>query len=340
MRSFASDNNAGVDEKIFKAIEDANKDDYIAYGDDIHTEKATRKFKELFGKDCTPFFVMTGTAANVLGISSAVQSFNSILASEFAHINVDECGALEKFIGAKIIPIPTKNGKIEPAQLEKHLHTLGDEHHSQPRLISITQPTELGTIYTVQEIKELSEFAHKHNFFLHMDGARIANAAVALNKSFKEFTVDSGVDILSFGGTKNGMMIGEAVLFFNKDLANSFKFIRKQGMQLLSKMRYISAQFVAYLDEKVWQKNAENANKMAKILEKEAKNIGLSPIYPVESNALFVKLPKNKIEKIQKERFFYVWDPEEGVVRWMCSFKTTEQDIKDFIKKVKEILDE
>jgi len=246
-RGFASDNNSGVHPEILKAIIEANEGHTVAYGDDIYTERAKQKFYEHFGNDIDIYFVFIGTAANVLGLNAATRSWNAIICAETAHINVDECGAPEKFNGFKLLSIETPNGKLTVDLIKKHMHGFGFEHHSQPKVISITQATEMGTVYTKEEIMALADFAHKNNMYLHMDGARIANAAVTLNMQFKEFTKDAGVDILSFGGTKNGMMYGEAILFLNKQLGEDFKYVRKQAMQLASKMRFISAQFERYL---------------------------------------------------------------------------------------------
>ena len=336
---FASDNNSGVHPRILRAISRANIGHTIGYGDDEYTERAIKKFKQIFGHDIEVYFVFTGTAANTLGLKAATQSFNSIICAETSHINVDECGAPEKFTGCKLIPIPTENGKITPADIKKHLIGFGFEHHSQPKVISITQSTELGTIYTIEEIKEISELAHKHDMFVHMDGARISNAVVALKTDFRDFTGNAGIDILSFGGTKNGMMFGEAIVFFNKNLAKNFKYYRKQGMQLFSKMRFIAAQFEELLSDNLWRKNAEHSNEMAKILASEVKKIPEIKItQPVESNAVFAIIPRESIPLLQKEYFFYVWNEKKSEVRWMTTFDTTEEDINDFVKKLKKII--
>ena len=240
LRGFASDNNAGVHSDILKAMLSANVGHTIAYGDDQYTHAAVDMFKEHFGRDIAVYFVYNGTAANVLSLTSSTHSFNSIICAETAHINVDECAAPEKFSGCKLLSIPTRNGKITPGDIKKHLHGFGFEHHAQPKAISITQPTELGTLYTPEEIKGVTDLAKEYGLIVHMDGARIANAAAALDLDLKAITRDVGVDLLSFGGTKNGMMFGEAVLFFNEKLADNFKYIRKQGMQLNSKMRFIA----------------------------------------------------------------------------------------------------
>lgn len=332
-RGFASDNNAGVHPEILKAIEDVNHGHSIAYGDDQYTDKATKKIKEIFGKECEVFFVFIGTAANVLGLDAVTQPYNSIICAETAHIHVDECGAPEKFTGCKLLPVETSDGKLTVEGIRKHMHGFGFEHHSQPKVISLTQASEMGTVYTVEEIRRITEYAHSSGLLVHMDGARISNAAVSLGKRFKEFTVDAGVDVLSFGGTKNGMMYGEAVIFFNKDLASDFKYRRKQGMQLASKMRYISAQFSAFLSNDLWRRNAEHANRMARLLEQEVSKIeGITITQKVEANGVFAIIPKELIPILQKEFFFYIWNEERSEVRWMTSFDTTEEDILGFVE--------
>ena len=338
-KSFASDNYSGAHPEILKAIQQANIGHAGAYGNDECTKRAVEKFKEHFGRNINVFFVYNGTGANVLGLKTVTESFNSIICAETAHLNADECGAPEKFTGCKLITVPTADGKISPEQIKKHLHGFGDQHHAQPEVISITQPTELGTVYSVKEIKELADLAHKNNLLLHVDGARLANAAAALNKTLKQTTADVGIDVLSFGGTKNGMMFGEAVVFFNKNLSKNFTFIRKQGMQLASKMRFISAQFEAMLSNDLWLKSAMHSNRMAKLLAQEVMKIPQIKItQKVEANGIFAMVPKKYIPILQKEYFFYVWDEETGEVRWMCSFDTTEEDIDRFVELLKKVL--
>jgi threonine aldolase len=338
-RSFASDNNAGVHNEVIEAIKKVNQGHVIAYGDDLYTESAKKKFKSFFGDDIEVFFVFNGTAANVLGLTSATRSFNSIIAAETAHINSDECGAPEKFTGCKIITLPTTDGKLTTDLISKHMHGFGFEHHSQPKVISITQATEMGTVYTVAEIKTISEYAHSKGLILHMDGARLANAAVSMGVNFREMTAGSGVDVLSFGGTKNGLMFGEAIVFFNKSLIENFKYIRKQGMQLASKMRFISAQFEAYLSNDLWKKSALNANQMAQILGSEVAKIPQIKItQKIQANGVFAIVPQQIIPELQKEYFFYMWNDETSEVRWMCSYDTIEEDILQFVAKIKELL--
>ncbi len=273
----------------------------------ITTHNWPEKFREVFGYQASVNFVLLGTAANVLGIKALINSFHSIICAETAHIHVDECGAPEKFTGCKIIPIVTDNGKITPEAINKHLHWFGFEHHSQPKVISISQPTELGTVYTAQEIKELADLAHNHGMYLHVDGARIANAAASLEISFKEMITDTGVDVLSFGGTKNGFLYGEAIVFLKNGLDTDFMYYRKQGMQSASKMRYITAQFLAYFHHNLWLQNASNANRIAQLLASEVSKINEIKItQEVKSNGVFAIVPKNIIEPLQQEYFFYV----------------------------------
>jgi threonine aldolase len=332
-RGFASDNNAGISPEVIRKIEEVNKGHVVGYGDDPYTARAVDLFKEHFGHSAIPYFVFTGTAANVLSITAGGSPFKSVFCAETAHIQVDECGAPERFAGCKLIPIPTQDGKITPAMLEQHMVGFGFEHHAQPGIISISQSTEMGTVYQIAEIEKLADFAHKYGLILHVDGARLANAAVSLDLSLKEMTDDAGVDIVSFGGTKNGLMAAESVIFFREDLTSEFKYIRKQGMQLASKMRFIAAQFIAYLEDDLWQKNADHANRMAQKLYLAAKDIPQVKItQKVEANGLFAIIPKSIIPKLQKEFFFYVWNEERGEVRWMTSFDTTEEDIENFVK--------
>lgn len=338
-RGFASDNNSGVHPKILKALSEVNVGHTIAYGDDPVTQKAVERFKQIFGDGIEVFFVFIGSAANVLGLKALTQPHNAIICAETAHINVDECGAPERFTGCKLLTVATSDGKLTIEGIQKHMHGFGFQHHSQPRVISISQVSELGTVYTVDEIRKLADFAHSHNMYLHMDGARLANAAVSLGKGFKEFTRDAGVDVLSFGGTKNGMMYGEAIIFFNPGLAQEFMYTRKQGLQLASKMRYISAQFLAYLEDGQWNSTAQHANSMAQLLANRVRDIqGVTITQPVHANAVFAIIPKAIIPELQKEYFFYVWDEERSEVRWMTSWDTTPEDIERFANLLQNLM--
>ena len=338
-RGFASDNNSGVHPNILASLTNVNSGHTVAYGDDHYTEEAVKLFRNEFGEHAEVFFVFIGSAANVLGIKAATQPYHAVICPDTAHINVDECGAPERFSGCKLLTVPCPNGKLTIDLVKKHMHGFGFQHHSQPKLISISQATELGTLYTVDEIKALANFAHDNNMYLHLDGARIANAAAAMGLNFKDFTTDAGVDILSFGGTKNGMMYGEAVVFLKPELAEDFMYTRKQGLQLASKMRYISAQFTTYLTDYQWRTTAEHANNMAKLLAKEICSIPEIEItQPVEVNGVFAVVPPHIIEKLQDEYFFYMWDEEQSEVRWMTSWDTTEDDIHNFVSTIKSLL--
>lgn len=338
MKMFMSDNNSGVHPKVMEAMLNVNSGHDYSYGNDNTTKEAINKIKEQLGADVDVYFVTTGTAANVIGLSGLLMPYEAVVCANTAHINVDECGALEKFSGAKILQIPTENGKICGEGVKSFLHSLGDEHQSQPRIISISQTTETGTLYSIEEIKELTEFAHENNMLLHIDGARIANAVVALDTTFKEMITDTGVDLLSFGGTKNGMMIGEAIVSLNKDLSKAFKFYRKQGMQLLSKMRFVSAQFVAYLSGDLWRENALNANNMGKYFASSLSGIsGITLKSEPETNMIFAYMEKDLIKSLQKKFDFYVIDEETNLVRLVTSFDTNKEDIDKFIKFAKEI---
>ena len=338
-RSFASDNNAGVHPEIVEAIRAVNEGHVVAYGDDEITARAVKLFKKHFGKDIEVFFVFGGTGANVLGLKAITQTFNAVICAETAHVNVDECGAPEKFTSCKLISLPTPDGKLRLEQLEPLVHVFGNEHHVQPRVVSISQATEMGTVYQKDELKAIAKFAHANNMLLHVDGARLANAAASLNVSLKSITSDAGVDVLSFGGTKNGMIYGEAVVFFDPKLARDFKYIRKQGMHLPSKMRFISAQFETLLSGDLWHRSAAHANRMARLLGSELEKV--SPItltQKVEANGVFAVLPKQFIPLLQKKYFFYVWNEAISEVRLMCSFDTTEADIHDFVEWVRRVV--
>ena len=338
-RSFASDNNAGVHPEVLQAIAAANQGHAVGYGDDRCTDAAVRKFKQHFGADVEVFIVFNGTAANCLSLKALTNTYHAVICAEAAHIYTDECGAPEKFTGCKLIPLPTREGKLTVETVKQAYHGIGDQHHVQPRVISITQATEVGTVYKPSEIRALARFAHEHDMFLHVDGARIANAAASLGQTLRQATRDLGVDVLSFGGTKNGALGAEAVVFFDKALGHDFLYLRKQGMQLASKMRFISAQFDALLTDDLWRKSAEHANRMARRLQKKLSAIPeVKVVYKVEANGVFVKIPRKAIARLQKRYFFYVWNEEQSVVRWMCSFDTTEQDVKQFAKFVAETL--
>lgn len=330
-RGFASDNNAGIHPLVLDEMARVNTGHTIGYGNDIYTRQAEEIFRQHFGSDCEVFFVFNGTGANVLGITAVTRPWNSVITAFTAHIEQDECGAPEKFSGCKVLTVDTPDGKLNQDLLKRHMHGFGFEHHSQPRVISISQATEMGTVYRPEEIRALADFAHRHNMLLHMDGARISNAAVSLSMPFRSFTTDAGVDILSFGGTKNGMMAGEAVCFLRPGLADEFKYIRKQGMHLASKMRFISAQFIAWFRNDLWRDLASHSNNMAQKLLKEISGIeGIKVTQKVESNGIFVILPAEVAEELGRHFFFYPWNEEMSEYRWMTSWDTTDEDVTEF----------
>ena len=337
MRSFASDNNSGVHPQVMAALSEANKDHAFGYGDDCWTKEAVRKIKETFTPDCEPLFVFNGTGSNVLALQLMTRPYNSIVCAETAHIYVDECGSPVKMTGCQIRPVATTDGKLTPELIRPYLHGFGDQHHSQPGAIYLSQCTELGTIYTPAELKAITALAHKHGMRVHMDGARIANACAALNLSLKEMTVDCGIDVLSFGGTKNGLMMGECVIVFDEALKAEARFVRKQSAQLASKMRYLSCQFTAYLTDNLWLKNATHANAMAHKLYEALKQFpDIHFTQKVESNQLFLTMPRVKTARMLRSYFFYFWNEAADEIRLVTSFDTTEQDVEAFIAELKQ----
>lgn len=333
MRSFGSDNHSGVHPRIMKALAEANTNHAIAYGDDDITKQAEKTIQHLLGDaSITSVFTLNGTGANVVALQACTQSFNSILCASTAHIAVDECGAPTKLTGCMIKEIATPDGKLTPELLQPHLHGFGFEHHSQPKVIAISQTTELGTVYTADEIRALADLAHEHDMYLFMDGTRIANATAFLGVSLREITLDCGVDIFTLGGTKNGLMFGEALVLLRKELATSIRYYRKQATQLYSKMRYISAQFIPYIEEGIWLDNARNANAAAQRLSQEMSRLGISITQKVESNEIFFILDKPKVEQLLQRYFFYPWDEARDEMRLVCSWDTTDEDIEDFVE--------
>ncbi len=339
IKNFASDNNAGIHPEILEAIIEANRNYVPAYGDDSYTVKAIDKFREHFGSEIEVFFVFNGTGANVLGLQALTGSFNAVIAPETAHINCDEGGAPEKFTGCKLLTVPTEDGKLTVEHIRPLLNAIGNQHHNQPKVVSITQSTELGTVYSVAEIRTIADFVHEHQMFLHMDGARLANAAAGLGCKLGEITGEAGVDVLSFGGTKNGLMLGEAVVFFRPELAQDFKYLRKQGMQLASKLRFISVQFERLLTDDLWLRNAQNANQMARLLGVELEKIpGITITQKIQANGVFAVFPRQIISLVQKQYPFYVWEETTPVIRLMNSFDTTEEEVHSFVKAVQEAM--
>ena len=337
--SFGSDNHSAVHPRVLEWIGKVNDGTVPAYGDDAYTRDAVDRAKEHFGPQAEVFFVWNGSAANVLGLQSAVRSHQAIVCSDVAHIHLDECGAPEQHLGAKLLPVPSRNGKISAADVRGQFARRHDVHAVQPKVISITQATEYGTVYGLDEIRAFSALAREHDAYLHMDGARAANAAVSLGCSLRDMTTDAGVDILSFGGTKNGLLGAEAVVIFNPQLAAEFPYIRKQGLHLASKMRFLSAQFLAYFEDDLWRRNATHANAMAQMLGHALAAVpGFRVTQPVQANAVFGTLPREAIVALQQEFSFYVWNEAQNEVRLMCSFATTESQIERFVARAARIL--
>ena len=333
-RGFASDNNSGAHPRILDAMSAANHGHVLAYGDDELTRRVTRRLREAFGaRDA--FLVFNGTGANVLCLAAMTRPYHAVLCAEGAHLAADECGAPERFAGVKLITIPTPDGKLTPELLQQQMKGLGEQHHVQPRVVTLTQATELGTVYRAGEVAAICEWAHERGLLVHMDGARLANACAALGLGLLEATGALGVDALSFGGTKNGLVMGDAVILFRDDLAEDFRFVRKQGMQLASKMRFLAAQFDAYLEDELWLKNAQHANDMAALLAKEAAGAGIRLARAAEANEVFALLPRDAIAKAQAEWPFYTWDEARGEVRWVCSWDTTPEDVHGLVASVK-----
>jgi threonine aldolase len=336
-RGFGSDNHAGVHPKILESLAHANVEHAPSYGTDDWTDSAIGEFKKQFGEQAQVFFVFNGTAANVTALRAITRPWQAVFCSDVAHINVDECGAPEQMGGFKLLPVSSLNGKISVETLEQNFIRRGDQHYSQGAVLSITQPTELGTVYSMDELKSLIAWAKSKNLFVHIDGARLSNAALSLQKTFKEFTTDLGVDVVSFGGTKNGLMMGEAVIFLNKQLAYDFKYVRKQSSQLPSKSRFIACQFSEYFKNDLWKQIAGNSLARALDLYNAVKDIpGVTVREKPQSNAVFAKIPPSWVKPLRENFFFYVWDEKTFECRWMTSWDTQKQDIENFAAAIKE----
>jgi len=339
-KSLASDNYAGILPGIHEAILEASSGHETSYGHDKYTELAREEFTKLFEKNLKVTFAFNGTGGNILGISCAVNSFNSIFCPQISHLNVDESTAPETFTSCRIYPLACNSeGKIEAEVLKKSIIRKGDEHHPQPAILTISQPTEYGTLYTTEELKSISKVLKQNDMVFHVDSARFFNALSATGLSAREMFTDTGVDIITVGGTKAGLIFGEAVVFLNLDLAKNLIYKQKQSMQLPSKMRFISAQFHALLSQELWKKSAAHANVMAKRLEAGLLTIdGIQITKPVETNAVFVIFPERIIAPLQEFMFFYMWKDATGEARLMCSFDTTEHDIDAFLNKIKSLI--
>ena len=339
MKSFASDNNSGIHPQIIRAIVDANQNHAVGYGDDEWTKKADSVFRKIFGEDVQPYYVFNGTGSNVVALQALTCSYNSIICATTAHIFSDECGAPVKATAAMMKPLSTPDGKLTPELIAPELHGLGVQHHSQPKVISISQSTEMGTVYTVEELKTLCDFAHSNNLYVHMDGSRLANACAHLGIGLRELSRDCGVDILSLGGTKNGMMFGETVVAFHPEMNESLMYYRKQSAQLYSKMRFLSAQYIAYFQGDLWLNNAQHANEMAHYLAGQIENLpGIHFTQKVEANSIFLILTQEAIRKMLEYYFFYMWNEDTNEIRLVCSWDTTQTDVDAFVDRLKTII--
>ncbi|MGW3074578.1 MULTISPECIES: threonine aldolase family protein [unclassified Kitasatospora] len=337
VRGFASDNYAGVHPEILAAIALANGGHQVAYGEDDYTEHLQEVFRRHFGEKAEAYPVFNGTGANVVALQSLLPRWGAVVCAETAHIHVDEGGAPEKMGGIKLLTVPTPDGKLTPELLDQQAWGFGDEHRAQPLAVSITQSTELGTLYTADEIRAITEHAHQLGMLVHVDGSRLANAAASLDLPLRAFTTDVGVDVLSFGGTKNGLLFGEVVVVLNPERVRNIKYLRKTSMQLASKMRFVSVQFEALLSGDLYLRNAGHANAMARRLEAAVRKIdGVEVVRPVQANAVYAILPREVSERLQKRYRFYFWNEHTGEVRWMCAFDTTEADIDAFAAAVVE----
>jgi len=340
-RGFASDNHAGALPEVMEAIAAANVGHAVSYGGDDWTGRVETLLSAQFGDEATAALVFNGTGANVVALQALCRPYEAAICASTAHLNVDECGAPERVAGLKLLALDTPDGKLTPELVQRRLVRFGDEHAVQPKVVSITQTTELGTLYTVDEVRALADQAHSHGMLLHVDGARLANAAAALDVPLRAISTDAGVDVVSFGGTKNGMLLGEAVVFLRPGLGEQVAFLRKQSMQLASKMRFIAAQFEALLTDDLWRRPAAHANAMAARLADAVGAIeGVTITQRVQANAVFAVLPPGAAAWLQERWHFYVWDETSGEVRWMCSWDTTEEDVDAFAADVRAALAE
>lgn len=335
VKGFASDNYAGAHPEVLAAIAEANDGHAVAYGGDPWTARAEALLREHFGEQAQSFLVFNGSAANVLSLRALCRPWESVICAAQAHVNVDEGGAPERIAGVKLQDVPTRDAKLTPEHVMPLLVRAGDEHAVQPRVVSVTQSTELGTRYSPGELRALADVAHERGLALHVDGSRLANAAAGLGVPLRALTTDVGVDVVSFGGTKNGLLLGEAVVFLDPDLAEGFKHLRKQTLQLASKGRFIAAQFVALLEGDLWRRNAGRANAMATRLASALRDVpGVRLTQPVEANAIFAVLPAGVAEQLQRDWAFYTWDEATGEVRLVCSWDTTADEVDAFAADV------
>ncbi|KNB52393.1 threonine aldolase [Streptomyces caatingaensis] len=336
-RGFASDNYAGAHPEVLAAIALANEGHQTAYGEDVYTAHLQEVIRGHFGPAAEAYPVFNGTGANVVALQAVTERWGAVVCAETAHINVDECGAPERVGGLKLLTVPTPHGKLTPELIDRQAWGWEDEHRAQPQVVSLAQTTELGTCYTPDEIREICDHAHERGMKVHLDGSRLANAAATLGLPLRAFTTDAGVDLLSLGGTKNGLLFGECVVVLDPDSVKAMKHLRKLSMQLASKMRFVSVQFEALLAGDLWLRSAARANAMASRLASAVRDVpGVEILHPVESNAVFARLPHDVSERLQKRYRFYFWDEAAGDVRWMCAFDTTEADVDGFVAAVRE----
>ncbi|MFD4985094.1 threonine aldolase family protein [Streptomyces sp. NPDC058374] len=336
-RGFASDNYAGAHPEVMAALALANGGHQVAYGEDDYTEHLQQIVRSHFGGSAQAFPVFNGTGANVVALQALTDRWGAVICADSAHINVDECGAPERVGGLKLLTVPTPHGKLTPELIDREAYGWDDEHRAMPQVVSITQNTELGTVYTPEEIRAICDHAHERGMKVHLDGARIANAAASLDVPMRAFTNAVGVDVLSYGGTKNGMLFGEAVIVLDPDAARHMKHLRKLSMQLASKMRFVSVQLEAMLAKDLWLRTARHANAMARRLAEAVETVdGVEILHPVQANAVFARLPHEVSERLQKRFRFYFWDEQAGEVRWMCSFDTREEDVDAFVAALRE----
>jgi threonine aldolase len=337
VRGFASDNYAGVHPEVLAAIAAANEGHQVSYGDDVYTARLAEVVREHFGEQAEVYPVFNGTGANVVALQAMTRRWEAVVCSDTAHVHADEGGAPEKMAGLKLLTVPTPDGKLTPELVDRQAYGFGDEHRAQPAVVSITQSSELGTCYRPAEVAALAEHAHERGMRLHLDGARIANAAAGLDLPMRAFTTDVGVDVLSFGGTKNGLLAAEAVIVLDPGAVLGMTYLRKTSMQLASKMRFFSAQLLALLEGDLWLRSARHANAMAVRLESAVRDIpGVRVTQPVQANAVFAVLPPEVTERLVKRFRFYTWDPHTGEVRWMCAFDTTPEDVDAFAAAIAE----
>jgi threonine aldolase len=332
-KSFGSDNHAGAHPAVLQAMIDANSGDAVAYGTDDWTSRTSAELRQAFRTEGEAFFVFNGSGANILGLSALLRRHEAVICAESAHIHTDECGSAERLLGTKLLAVPTTDGKLTPELIAPCLEGRGDDHRAQPGVVAVTQSTELGTCYTLEELSKITDFCHGNDLLVYLDGARLANAAVTLDCSLAQ--IAEFADVLSFGGTKNGAVGAEALIVMRPDLARAVPYLRKQQTQLASKMRFVAAQFSALLRDDLWRANASHANAMAQRLANGIRDVpGVSIAYPVQANAVFASLPPRQIEALHRNWIFHTWDERTSVVRWMAAFDTTEADVDAFLADI------